>query len=166
MDYWFCARRHFSTARLGAAHTRAAIEAAISIVGSLIVRSGADRIILPLGFIGSNLVLLRKGTNALAPYMVEATALDVIELGQENHIVGTRPCNRHSDIVDDAARAGAHDQDSVAKCDGLVDIMGDEQNGDADFGPYVEQHMLHHRSGLSVQRPKRLVHQQNARIVS
>ena len=98
--------------------------------------------------------------------MVEAAALDVIELGQEHHIVGARPCNRHGDIVDDAARAGAHDQDSVAECDGLVDIMGDEQDGDADFGPYVEQNMLHHRSGLRVERAKRLVHQQNAWIVS
>ena len=43
--------------------------------------------------------------------------------------------------------------------------MGDEQYGDADPGPDVEQHPLHHRAGLGIERAERLVHEQHARIV-
>ncbi len=97
--------------------------------------------------------------------MVEAAALDVIELGREHHVVCAWPSNRHRNIVNDATGARAHDQDSVGERDGLVDIMSDEDNGDANLRPYVEQHTLHHRSGLSVEGAERLVHQQDARIV-
>ena len=53
----------------------------------------------------------------------------------------------------------------VAEEDRLLDVVGDEQHGLALALPDAEQHFLHQRAGLVVERAERLVEQQDRRIV-
>ena len=63
-----------------------------------------------------------------------------------------------------AAGPGRHDHHPVGECDRLLQVVGDEQHGLAVAGPQLEQQVAHDLPGLGVERPERLVHQQDVRI--
>src|SRR4029079_10041977 len=62
-------------------------------------------------------------------------------------------------VEDDASRLGAHDDDPAAKEDGLLDAVGDEEDGLAGRAPDVEQLELEALAGEGVQSAERFVHE-------
>src|ERR1700726_1441328 len=168
MGPWFCARRTFSPACAAVISARAVTPTSMSNVRWLVCRAKVDRIeFLPSLVISypSSRLRQRECIRAFTPDVLEAASLDLIELGQEHHVLGARPSNRQWDVVDDPTRARAHDQDAIGENHRLVDLMRDEDYGDAEFPPHIEQHALHHRACLRIEGTEWLVHQQYARIV-
>src|SRR5829696_9107531 len=62
-------------------------------------------------------------------------------------------------------RRGREDDDPVAEVDGLVDVVGHEDDGDAVPATQVQHQVLQVRAGLSVDRGERLVHEQDLGLV-
>ena len=56
-------------------------------------------------------------------------------------------------------------QDAVGEKDRLVEIVGDEDDGDVDLAPDFQQMRLHRAARLRIERAERLVHQQDARLI-
>ncbi len=56
------------------------------------------------------------------------------------------------------------DGDAVAEADGLLDVVCDEQHGLADLGLEFQEFVLEVFADDRVDRPERLVHQENGRI--
>ena len=76
-----------------------------------------------------------------------------------------RPRQRHPPVADDArARPRRHDHHAVGQRDRLLEIVGDEQHRLAVGVPQFQQQIAHDLPGLGVERPERLVHQQDLRI--
>jgi len=70
----------------------------------------------------------------------------------------------HRDVgADPAGRAGEHD-DPVAGVDALVDVVGDQQDGDVPLAAHPQHEVLQVFPGLRVHRAERLVHEQQHRI--
>ena len=59
---------------------------------------------------------------------------------------------------------GRHDDDAVGERDRLFEIVGDEQHRLAVGVPQFEQQIAHDLPGLRIERPERLVHQQDLGI--
>src|SRR5205814_6451387 len=64
----------------------------------------------------------------------------------------------------DRARARGHDDDLVGQRDGLLEIVGDEEDGLARGTPQREELVLHEIARLYVERAERLVHEEHARV--
>ena len=76
-----------------------------------------------------------------------------------------RARQRHTPVADDArARPRRHDHDAVGKRDRLFEIVGDEQHRLAVGVPQFQQQIAHDLAGLRIERPERLVHQQDLGI--
>jgi hypothetical protein len=73
-----------------------------------------------------------------------------------------RARQRHPPVTDDA-RTGArrHDHDAVGQRDRLLEVVGDEQHRLAVGIPQLQQQVAHDLPGLGIERPERLVHQQD-----
>ena len=56
---------------------------------------------------------------------------------------------------------GRHDHDPVGERDRLLEVVRDEHHRLAVGGPEVEQEVAHDLPGLRVERPERLVHEQD-----
>jgi hypothetical protein len=65
--------------------------------------------------------------------------------------------------TDPAGRRGQHDH-PVAGVDALVDVVGDQQDGDVPLTAHPQHEVLQVLPGLRVHRAERLVHQQQHRI--
>ena len=76
--------------------------------------------------------------------------------------IAARTRQRHLQDLLDAALT--HDHDAVGDQHRFVEIMGDEQDGLAGAGMDLQQLLLHGLAGLGVERPERLVHQQDLGI--
>src|SRR5712692_116355 len=74
---------------------------------------------------------------------------------------------RQVDSVDalDGARPGGEDAHAVGQGDGLLQVVGDEDYGGREGGPHLEQFVFHQGARLHVEGAKRLVHQQDLRLV-
>ncbi len=59
----------------------------------------------------------------------------------------------------DAARSWRHDHDAIGQKHGLVDVMGDEQDGAAEVAPDLQQPLLHAEPRLRVESAERFVEQ-------
>src|SRR5436190_2617650 len=73
---------------------------------------------------------------------------------------------RQVDVDDprDPARPGGHDHDPGAQEDGLGDAVGDEHDGRPRPPPDAHQLRVHSLAGHLVERPERLVHQEELRV--
>src|SRR5262249_20672528 len=121
----------------------------------------SDRICSTRGWLsGMNRNLQRLGTDLFDKPLLQpdefGRGLDLVRagMGQIDHDLGL-----------DAAGTRAHYNDAAAQEDSLFDIVRDEQHGLLVAFPDPEQHFLHQRSGLIIQRPERLVEQQDLGIV-
>ncbi len=66
------------------------------------------------------------------------------------------------EVADDAGgRPGRHHHHPVGQRDRLLEVVGDEHHRLAVLRPEVEQQVAHDLPGLRVERPERLVHQQD-----
>src|SRR2546427_6146664 len=65
----------------------------------------------------------------------------------------------------DGPRAGGDHDDAIGERDGLLEIMGHEDDGRPRRRPQLEQLVLHERPRLHVERAERLVPQQDAGLV-
>src|SRR5260370_469123 len=52
-----------------------------------------------------------------------------------------------------------HQQHAVAEDDGLVDVVGNKEDGAAIVLPDIEQPSLHHRAGQCIERAERFIQQ-------
>ena len=76
-----------------------------------------------------------------------------------------RALDRHPPIADHArGRPRRHDDDAVGQRDRLFQVVGDEQHRLAVPAPEVEQQIAHDLPGLGIERPERLVHQEDPGI--
>ena len=66
------------------------------------------------------------------------------------------------DDAPDAPRSRLHHHDPVAEVDRLVDVVGDQQHGDALGLPDALQLVLQPRARQRIERAERLVEQQHA----
>ena len=82
-----------------------------------------------------------------------------------NCAVDARARHRHLDQLLHLAGMRRQHQDAVGEEDRLVEIVGDEDDGDVDLAPDFQQMRLHLGTRLRVERAERLVHQQNARLI-
>ena len=71
---------------------------------------------------------------------------------------------RHLEVADDAARAGAHHQHPGRQEHRLVDRVGDEQRGEALALEQAEQLVVQPFAGDLVERAERLVEQEDLRL--
>ena len=56
-------------------------------------------------------------------------------------------------------------EDAVSQIDRLIQIMGDEKNGDIEVLPDIQQMVLHAGTGLRIECAEGLIHEQDARLV-
>src|SRR5581483_3661171 len=115
---------------------------------------------------GSRLRGLRIALHDLAPEHAPDFPMQFVELLLHPDLRNVaRALDRHRPVADDT-RAGArrHDDDAVGQRDCLFEVVGDEQHGLAIAAPEVEQEIAHDLPGLRVERPERLVHQEDAGI--
>ena len=74
---------------------------------------------------------------------------------------------RYGDILNglDPAGSGSHEHDAIRQGNRLDQIVGDKNNRFSGRGPEFEELILQDDAGLRVQRPERLIHQDQFRIV-
>src|SRR5260221_5986589 len=74
---------------------------------------------------------------------------------------------RQVDSIDalDGARPRREDAHPVGQGDGLLQVVGDEDDGGREGGPQIEQFVFHQGPRLHVEGAERLVHQQDLRLV-
>src|SRR6266568_2651897 len=84
-----------------------------------------------------------------------ALARDLIAWPRQGHV---------HDLADHAGRCGQHHH-AVGEVDRLVDVVGDEDNGDVEFIAHPQDQVLELEAGLRVDRGERLVHQQQLGLV-
>jgi hypothetical protein len=53
------------------------------------------------------------------------------------------------------------DEDAVREIDGFIEIMGDEEDGDIEASPDLEEVGLHVRAGLGIEGTEGLIHEEN-----
>src|SRR3954453_10754013 len=104
--------------------------------------------------------LHRLGTDLL-----DQPFLQLDEFGRGLDLVGARMRQVHVDLGLDAAGACAHHDDAAAEENPFLDVGGPEQHGLLVALPDREQHFLHQRSRLVVERAEGLVEQQDLRII-
>src|SRR5262245_962347 len=97
--------------------------------------------------------------------LLDEPLLELDEFGRGLDLVGARMWQVDRDLRLDAAGTRAHDDDAAAEEDRLFDVMRDEQHRLLVALPDLEQHLLHQRTGLVVERTKGLVEQQDLWIV-
>ena len=70
------------------------------------------------------------------------------------------------DVLADRVRGGAggKDHDAVGEADGLLEVVGDEDDALPVGAPELEQLVLHERARLHVERRERLVHEEDLRV--
>ena len=71
----------------------------------------------------------------------------------------------HGDFGFQTTGPGSHHKNAVAEKNRFIDIVRDEQCRRTLFAANVQEKLLHDGTGLGIQRPKRLIHQQNPRRV-
>ena len=95
--------------------------------------------------------------------------LQVMPGGQEcggHELLGVaRPRHRDLHHLAHSPRVRVEHQDSIGQVDRLFEIVRDEDDGDVDLLPDLQEVALHLRARLRVERAERLVHQENARPV-
>src|SRR6266498_335619 len=77
----------------------------------------------------------------------------------------SRPGHRHLNDVFDFAGAVSHDDYSIGERDRFDEVVGDKDNGLALLLPDLQELVLQHHTGLSIQRTERLIHQNDGRLV-
>ena len=87
------------------------------------------------------------------------------ECGGHELIGVARTRHRDFDHLAQPSRVRVENQDTIRQVDRLFEIVGDEDDGDVDLLPDLQEVALHLRARLGVERAERLVHQQNARPV-
>ena len=91
--------------------------------------------------------------------------VDVLhELGPALRLEVPRSWDVDLDDLTDASRVGAHHDDPIGEQDGLVELVGDEDDRLAVPVPDLEQFGLHDLAGLRVECCERLVHQEHRRV--
>ncbi len=68
----------------------------------------------------------------------------------------------HLDHLLHVTRIGAQHHDPVGQIYRFLEIVGDEDDGNVDLAPELQQVRLHQCAGLGIERRERLVHQQDA----
>src|SRR5215469_2173809 len=76
-----------------------------------------------------------------------------------------RAADRHTELVDDPSRAAAQHDHPVAQPDRLPHVVRDEQHGEATLGTDLVELVVQQVPGHRVERPERLVHQQDLRVL-
>src|SRR3954471_22763654 len=85
--------------------------------------------------------------------------------GPDVLLAGGRPVEADGDNLPDGAGAAAHHRDALAEEDGLLDVVGDEDDGRAGALPDAHQLLLEPLARLRVEGTEGLVHEQHARLV-
>ena len=91
--------------------------------------------------------------------------MSAVNAGAVRTVERARARDVDRDLLLDPARPRGHHVDHVAEEHRLVDVVGDEQHGLVALLPDAEQHLLHQRARLAVERAERLVHQQDLGVV-
>src|ERR1700719_2206396 len=86
-----------------------------------------------------------------------------IEAGIGNQVDMPWALQLHFDGHLNSPGASGHHVDLVRQKNGLVDIVGDEYHRRTIFFPYIEQKLLHLKTGLGVQRTEWFIHQEYVR---
>src|SRR5689334_5321744 len=73
--------------------------------------------------------------------------------------------NRHLDQLLHLAGMSRQHENAISEEDRFLEVVGDEDDGDVDLAPELEQVNLHAAAGLSIERAKWLVHQEDARLI-
>src|SRR6185312_1268487 len=86
------------------------------------------------------------------------------EVARAHDLLGIALREARLDDLLDAAGARRHHRDAVREIDRLTHVMGDEDHGLGGAPDDGEQLLMHERARLRVERPERLVHQQDRRL--
>ena len=65
----------------------------------------------------------------------------------------------------DTAGVGIEHEDAVAEEDGFIEVVGDEDDGDVDIFPDVEEVGLHLAAGLGIEGAEGFVHEEDAGLI-
>src|SRR5258708_27632745 len=103
-------------------------------------------------------LLLLEGARDLGPEPLDEVRTIAFEL-RADHAARPRHVDRHA--VQHAAGARREHDHAIRQIDGLVDVVGDEDDRLARAAPDVEQERLHLVARLHVERGERLVHQED-----
>ena len=80
-------------------------------------------------------------------------------------VMSRGPRQANAPVADDARRrTGRHDHHAIGKRNRLLQIVGHKQHRLAVRAPQIEQQIAHDLARLGIERPERLVHQQNLGI--
>ena len=77
----------------------------------------------------------------------------------------SRARHRHLDELLHLPRMRREHQDAIGQVDGLIQIVGDEDDRDIDFTPDLQQMSLHARARLRIERAEGLIHEQDTGLV-
>src|SRR5258708_29266052 len=94
----------------------------------------------------------------------QACLLDADELRVQHDLARARPGQRHLEMGHDAARARRHDVNLVREVNGLLHVVRHEQHRLAEVLPQLEEPFLHAGAGLRIERPERLVEEDDLAV--
>src|SRR5260370_33446619 len=105
-------------------------------------------------------LLLLEGARDIGPEPLDEVRAIAFEL-RADHAARPRHVDRHA--VQHAAGARREHDHAIRQIDGLVDVVGDEDDRLARAAPDVEQERLHLVARLHVERGERLLHHEDLR---
>jgi hypothetical protein len=87
------------------------------------------------------------------------------EGGVEELVVVTGAWDGDFDHFAHATGVGIEHEDAVAEEDGFIEVVGDEDDGDIDIFPDVEEVGLHLAAGLGIECAEGFVHEEDAGLI-
>ena len=108
----------------------------------MMIQSAPAGIVPPQSVLRVSRILLLERAQALVADQAGTVTLEPDEFRRVDHIgvPGTR--ERHLDLINDAARARAHHDDTVGEEKRLLDVVGDEQDSRMQILPDSKQDLL------------------------
>src|SRR5512134_1326556 len=109
-------------------------------------------------------LLMSHGPHRLAAQQLPDPAGELAErfAGDDGRVALAWPAG--GDDVEEAPGARRHHADAVGEHGGLVQRVGDEQDGGAGLAPQAQQLVAHQQARLLVERAERLVEEDQARL--
>ena len=71
---------------------------------------------------------------------------------------------RHVENLDESTGLGGHDKDAITEVNGFFDTVGDEKDRSFLLLPKLNEQLLHAQANARIERAKRFVHEENARL--
>src|SRR5260370_4711132 len=96
----------------------------------------------------------------------EHVLLHVVKFFRLLHSGIARTSEWNRQILYDCTGSGAHYIDTFGQVKGLIDVVGDEQDGAGGLIPDAQQELLHVGASLSIERAEGLVHENHLRAHS